>query len=221
MSEIEGQPRKHVYLPNHPLAPKTGTMLVSRVNLYAKIGAGPHQCHWCGRWLKWRVLAIRGRPKSNVIVTDHLDGDHTNDDPTNLVPSCNGCNISRGTRDLEPGDPDAFVTVAGIRNRADKKVCIVCGIEFLIPISQTKYRLGRFCSRACRNKGVAAENGIGIQPGELFIEITEKSGRIKRVRAVKLECETCHKEFTSEARKKARFCSSSCAAIGREKAKRS
>ena len=74
---------------DHPLAMPTGDLLEHRSVLFSQIAAGPHLCHWgCGRSLEWG--GIRG------IIADHLDGDPLNNDPANLVPSCNPCNAHRG-----------------------------------------------------------------------------------------------------------------------------
>ena len=203
--------RKHVNLPGHPLAPASGLVLVSRVNLYAKLGAGLHPCHWCGMTLRWHKQQKGRGPKGrDSIYADHLDGDEGNDAADNLVPSCNGCNISRGHRPMEPGA--FFVVIAGVRNRAVEHKCLECGHSFLIAISQLTTRKGRFCSRACRNRGVAKESGAAIAEGELFLEIREKH-RVKRVRAVKKNCGQCQVEFLAELRfaEKRECCSVSCA----------
>lgn len=81
--------------PNHPLANKQGRVYQHRFVLYETIGAGSHPCHWCGRDLHW------GRsypPHPDALTADHLDGVKTNNDPTNLVPSCPSCNTSRANR---------------------------------------------------------------------------------------------------------------------------
>lgn len=213
--------RKKILVPGHPLAPPSALVLVSRVNLYAKIGGGIHECHWCKRKLQWGHGSA-GRPATNCIVVDHLDNDVNNDAPENLVPACNGCNISRGTSPMADDGSAKFVLVAGVRNRAETKTCTVCGNEFLIPISQLKYRKGRFCSRACRNKGVARESGVGIQEGELFIEV-EEANRTKRVRAVEVRCKGCDAIMRIEARRaraNGNFCGNPCAAAYRERMKK-
>lgn len=72
---------------DHPLTVR-GKLLEHRKVLYDKIGPGPHPCHWCGVMLEWG-----GR---DGIIADHLDNDTQNNDPANLVPSCNHCNLTRG-----------------------------------------------------------------------------------------------------------------------------
>jgi len=70
----------------HPLAHR-GEVLEHRSVLFAKVGDGPHPCHWCGVELEWG--SVRG------IQSDHLDEDKLNNDPNNLVVSCVGCNMKR------------------------------------------------------------------------------------------------------------------------------
>jgi hypothetical protein len=57
--------------------------------LYDAIGPGPHACHWrCGRTdLDWG--GIRGTH------VDHVNGDPSDNQRENLVPSCQSCNKSR------------------------------------------------------------------------------------------------------------------------------
>lgn len=73
---------------DHPLARSGGLLGEHRKVLYDAIGAGPHPCHWCGKSLEWGGLG--------GIVADHVDNDKLNNDPSNLVPSCNPCNTGRG-----------------------------------------------------------------------------------------------------------------------------
>lgn len=78
-------------LTGHPLAKKNGTVHVHRLVLWEKLGCESldceHECHWCGKLLVW------GGHKG--ICVDHVDEDPTNNDPENLVPSCNRCNTGR------------------------------------------------------------------------------------------------------------------------------
>lgn len=81
----------------HPLANSNGVVLEHRKVLYDAIGPGPHPCHWnhfssCGKTeLTWGGI--------NGIQVDHLDGDKTNNDLANMVPSCLACN-RRGIRSV-------------------------------------------------------------------------------------------------------------------------
>lgn len=67
---------------------------VHRKILRDKIGDGEHPCFHCGRmvaWDKWHNEHPR-----DALVVDHLDANKLNNDPDNLVPSCNRCNSLRG-----------------------------------------------------------------------------------------------------------------------------
>lgn len=85
----EGHTRKTGYIedhqPSHPLATKNGKLLRHRAVLFDSIGWGPHQCRWCERELEWQV----------DLYVDHLDFDKANNDLSNLVPSCDSCNVKR------------------------------------------------------------------------------------------------------------------------------
>lgn len=75
----------------HPLTGKgelSGNAFEHRVVLWDKLECESldceHECNWCGKPVTWR----------HGLKTDHVDEDKTNNDPENLVPSCNGCNVS-------------------------------------------------------------------------------------------------------------------------------
>jgi len=89
---------------DHPLANRrTGHVKQARKVLYDAIGPGPHPCHWgCGRVLDWGG--------SDGICADHLNGDTSNDEPENLVPSCNPCNGRRAML----GNPLVFTPVPNL-----------------------------------------------------------------------------------------------------------
>ncbi len=78
-----------VYSHGHPLADANGQILEHRLVMFSVIGPDPHPCHWCARPLEW------GGPIPDALVVDHLDWNRSNNDPTNLVPSCHSCNINR------------------------------------------------------------------------------------------------------------------------------
>jgi len=120
--------------------------------LYEKIGPGPHPCHWCGTELNW----LPGN-RAGVIIADHLDGNGRNNNPDNLVVSCNGCNTIRsrtGFRSSITSD-DLFVTHKdGSRTRAAQVICEECGISFLAEVARVKRGTVKVCSRRCAgNKG--------------------------------------------------------------------
>jgi hypothetical protein len=87
--------------PKHPLRYRDGTCRPHRMILYDKIGPGIHDCHWCGRALRWVApflaspyVDARGRPAVELTV-DHRDGNTRNNRRWNLVPSCRRCNMDR------------------------------------------------------------------------------------------------------------------------------
>ena len=69
----------------HPLADGDGYVYEQREVLFATIGPGTHPCHWCSNPVTW----------GDGLEADHVDHDRLNNDPTNLVPSCHGCNTRR------------------------------------------------------------------------------------------------------------------------------
>jgi len=75
--------------PHHPTAHADGRVRIHRAVLYDAIGPGVHACHWCRTEVEW--FAAGGRE----LVADHLDEDTWNNNPSNLVASCQGCNASR------------------------------------------------------------------------------------------------------------------------------
>jgi hypothetical protein len=89
---------------DHPLAIR-GRVYEHVANLFARLGLGPHPCHWCGTALDWgigrRGNAADRSPDDTVVgikqlQTDHLDSDTENNDPLNVEPSCFPCNARRG-----------------------------------------------------------------------------------------------------------------------------
>ena len=77
---------------DHPMANGKGYVYEHRMVLYDAIGQGSHPCHWCKQPVQW----VNGRLHKWALVPDHLDGVKSNNDLSNLVPSCNTCNSSRG-----------------------------------------------------------------------------------------------------------------------------
>lgn len=73
----------------HPMRTKNGAAYEHRVVLFDTIGYGPHRCHWCDAALTW----------GNNLHVDHLDRVKDNNDPTNLVPTCQPCNSRRAAAD--------------------------------------------------------------------------------------------------------------------------
>jgi HNH endonuclease len=75
----------------HPLAiGDRQNVPLHRAILYDAIGPGPHGCHWCGVLIAWTPTAEMSR-----LVVDHLDENKLNNARSNLVQSCQPCNVSR------------------------------------------------------------------------------------------------------------------------------
>ena len=79
---------RHIH--DHPVSGKNGRAYEHRRVLFDKIGVGDHKCHWCLNPIIWH-----GTGKQRLVV-DHLDNDKENNSENNLVPSCHGCNATRG-----------------------------------------------------------------------------------------------------------------------------
>ena len=146
----------------HPLAsknasyqpgPGTVQMWKHRYVLFAKIGYGPHWCHWCGKNVNWQPGKRGGGGR--CLVVDHVDDDRTNNDPANLVASCTGCNVHRAHPFALVGDDELYVTINGKRNRAEERTCRTCGAAFLVTITHLNSSarrgktVGIYCSRDC------------------------------------------------------------------------
>lgn len=106
-------------LPDHPLAPPSGVIRVSRIVFFEKSGGVCPPCEWCGVELTWETVCV-----------DHLNSNTSDNRPDNLVASCRGCNANR-----EDG------TGYGRRH---PRTCECCGTLFL-PDRTT----ARFCTVSC------------------------------------------------------------------------
>jgi hypothetical protein len=71
--------------PQHVLADRDGWCYEHRLVAYEACKGEEQRCYWCATPAPWAT---------NVI--DHLDEDRGNNDPSNLVVACNGCNRARG-----------------------------------------------------------------------------------------------------------------------------
>lgn len=89
---VKGPGRAYVRFksPGHPLADTQGTVAVHRWVLFERIGPGEHPCHWCGTPVRW----MKGL-SADALIADHIDANPRNNDPANLVQSCQGCNALR------------------------------------------------------------------------------------------------------------------------------
>ena len=137
----------------HPIAPSSGVVSEARLNLWERIGPGPHACHWCEHEVDWRP---GDQHAPDALIADHLNWDTTNDSADNLVPSCNTCNSHRRKagvtgRKIQPGEDT--VIQGGNRTRAVKRQCLWCNKEFLVAPSTLNHGGGLYCSRSCAGKG--------------------------------------------------------------------
>lgn len=86
-------PKRYVVVTdrNHPLAFKNGRVYKHRKVLFDQVGGngGRLPCFWCGKPLDWFGFEFE------KLMVDHLNHDRHNNEPTNLVPSCNSCNAGR------------------------------------------------------------------------------------------------------------------------------
>lgn len=143
-------PYRMTTVKGHPIAPPTGQVAVARLILWGKIGPGPHPCNWCGIPVNWNP----GNPYNpDSLVADHLDWDTSNDDPVNLVPSCNPCNAHRRAKNQGAGGrisaDESVKMINGKPTRAVQRACEHCGEPFLAIPAQVARGRGRFCSRSC------------------------------------------------------------------------
>lgn len=147
----KARPHKSHYLkrrdPSHPLAGVTGNVSEHRAVLYDQIGPGSHRCHWCNRVVTWKV---NGRGM-DALIPDHIDRNGLNNDPANLVPSCVSCNSHR-SRLAGPIRDDEVVAPGKGRERGIKRLCEICGTEFVTRLSSVRRGEGRFCSLSCARK---------------------------------------------------------------------
>jgi hypothetical protein len=138
-----------IRVPGHPLETACGLVGEHRVVLYDAIGPGPHPCHWCGQPVDWVSDGV-GVPRGSL-VTDHVDNNVRNNDPSNLVPSCGPCNGVRSRKILE-GEV-VFVRSNGTSVRGVEKTCLVCSKVFTVAVSASAKGQGVYCSRPCSNAG--------------------------------------------------------------------
>jgi hypothetical protein len=97
-----------VKLPDHPLAEKGGNIFEHRQVFYDNNKDKPLICFWCEETLTWKNVKI-----------DHLNNNKSDNQPSNLVASCNDCNRARGAmipflKRLKTNAFDTFVATCKI-----------------------------------------------------------------------------------------------------------
>ena len=76
-----------LHLPGHPLADSNGCVLEHRKVAYDLFPVHTSlSCFWCRKEVRWDTLVI-----------DHLNNNREDNEPSNLLISCNGCNRLRGS----------------------------------------------------------------------------------------------------------------------------
>ena len=153
------QARQIIYKPSHPLTGKNGYLSLSRFLLFNKIGMGPHKCHWCKKKVKW-IIGKR-QIGGDALNVDHIDNNSNNNHISNLVQSCQSCNIWRKRQnELVKDDEDFTVRGDGYRRRTkhiiEVKMCLTCGKQFKLNIkkhakeNRAEIRKSRkYCSHKC------------------------------------------------------------------------
>ena len=77
----------------HPMATKGGFLYEHRKVLFDEIGWGPHKCFWCGAEIEWMPGE---RTKKGALVVEHFNGNKSDNNIKNLIPSCHRCNSRLG-----------------------------------------------------------------------------------------------------------------------------
>ncbi len=83
------------------------------------------------------------------LVVDHLDGNTHNNDPANLVPSCQRCNIRKRYDRIQDDEPQTTPR-KGRRVRGEVRACLTCGNPFVARSALKGPREGIYCSRPCQ-----------------------------------------------------------------------
>lgn len=96
-----------VWNPSHPLAQQGGYVFEHRAVLFAAIGPAPMQCALCQTALTWKTCKV-----------DHIDEVVSNNERSNLRPTCNFCNSRRGIRPPIEWDWTHKLTHSGERRTA-------------------------------------------------------------------------------------------------------
>ncbi len=204
-----------IKIPDHPIAPKSGHVLIHRKVLFDKVGAGEHPCHWCGRMLIWGTIG----PRDGYIIGDHLNGSPSDNSPENMVVACTQCNSQRArTGRIQDWEP--FIRAKnGGKQRAELIECEYCHVNFLSPINSDGLAYRKYCSQKCNGKvsGVNAlkfaVNPLKIKDGEVFVSGKGRGDTVNRARAEAKTCQRCGNAFLVRISRKSnrgQFCSQRC-----------
>lgn len=80
-----------------------------------------------------------------------------------------------------------------------KKICEVCGQEFITYPSRLKFGFGRFCSKKCKDRWAVEQSKSKGEHNHFW-----KGGKEKRI------CKTCGKEFEEYPCRPKKYCSPKC-----------
>lgn len=86
---------------NHPACHAFGLTAHHRIIMWDMLGGEDAQCHWCDKDIHWF-----SKSWNDNLVVDHVDRDRGNNEYSNLVPSCNMCNILRDREQIGPCEFD-------------------------------------------------------------------------------------------------------------------
>jgi hypothetical protein len=188
---------KQISAPGHPLISPTARQVIHlhRAVLYDKIGPGPHPCHWCGESVNWAITTLDTPDRfKGVLVVDHLDNTDSNNDPSNLAPSCHSCNIHRTGNDRFSAI--TYLVAYGCRHAAVELVCTICATPFLATHSQISRHDngGKYCSLTCRDIGrfrASREHRSCLQCGGAFTSIKKLSKHKESHKVGVFCCRSC------------------------------
>jgi hypothetical protein len=210
-----------IHNPKHPLAKGKGGVPEHRAILYAKIGPGPHPCHWCGKEVSWFPV-VSGIRQRGTLDADHVDRDTRNNRPDNLVPSCHRCNVSRSPdQRVKTYRPHAEIQEAALARLRQTFTCPQCSGTFT-------GRDRKYCTPACRSE--AQKTTIRQERKDRYYETHPRKrqtfGRIgegeqfhvrpngTRVRMVTYTCDGCGTSYQTYQRipeGRRRYCTQQCA----------
>lgn len=123
-----------------------------RVVAYAKYGDYLPDCELCGLPLDW-----------SVAVVDHIDNVRTNNDPSNLRPLCNQCNIQRTER-LGTSYPSALPVEFDGRVMTPTEWAREPGVKVHGATIRRRLRMGATPEQAIYGRKVTHNGNVPVKP---------------------------------------------------------